>query len=318
MRESIGKDHPENRRRAEIRRREIIRLIEKEFVLSGTLGRTHFLDFLALYVERRVNSFGDGGTRTRSALRRIVQHLPSEIYLEDITTKDMEEARSKRLMEVSASSVNREVAALSGVFAAAVRWGRIDKNPCKNLPRIRANVERDRVLAKGEVKDLQGQCGDWLLQFVRIALATGMRREEIARTKWRDYDCTRKTLLIPRTKPGKSRVIPINKKAADAFEKLKRRSAGSRWVVPGRDSHISVSQMSKLLYEAVLGARLEEVGWHTFRHTWATRLGQSGTVSMRTLQKLGGWASLQMVEKYCHVSMEQMRAAMDGLDDDEE
>jgi len=42
-------------------------------------------------------------------------------------------------------------------------------------------------------------------------------------------------------------------------------------------------------------ARLDGVTWHGLRHTWASRLTMSG-VDPRTLQTLGGWRSLVMVD----------------------
>jgi site-specific recombinase XerD len=59
-------------------------------------------------------------------------------------------------------------------------------------------------------------------------------------------------------------------------------------------------------------ARLEGVSWHGLRHTWASRLTMKG-VDPRTLQTLGGWRSLVIVERYSHLSPDHLRRAVEKL-----
>ena len=48
-------------------------------------------------------------------------------------------------------------------------------------------------------------------------------------------------------------------------------------------------------------ASLSDVTPHTLRHTFATRLIENG-VDLRTVQELGGWSQIKMLERYGHVS----------------
>lgn len=48
-------------------------------------------------------------------------------------------------------------------------------------------------------------------------------------------------------------------------------------------------------------AKLSGVTPHTLRHTSASRLVMAG-VDLRTVQELGGWKELKMVERYSHLS----------------
>ncbi|WP_215852633.1 tyrosine-type recombinase/integrase [Acidithiobacillus ferrooxidans] len=41
--------------------------------------------------------------------------------------------------------------------------------------------------------------------------------------------------------------------------------------------------------------------WHGLRHTWASWHVQAGT-PLAVLKGLGGWASLEMVQRYAHLS----------------
>jgi integrase len=51
---------------------------------------------------------------------------------------------------------------------------------------------------------------------------------------------------------------------------------------------------------------------HDLRHTWASRLVMGG-VDLVTLQQMGGWSSLSMVQRYAHVSPGHRRAAINRL-----
>ena len=59
-------------------------------------------------------------------------------------------------------------------------------------------------------------------------------------------------------------------------------------------------------------SRLERYVWHCNRHTFASRLVMAG-VDLRTVQELGGWRSLAMVQKYAHLAPEHRLAAVEAL-----
>ena len=47
--------------------------------------------------------------------------------------------------------------------------------------------------------------------------------------------------------------------------------------------------------------------FHDFRHTWATRHVMSGT-PLPMVQKLAGWSSMKMLERYTHLNAVDMRS----------
>ena len=57
---------------------------------------------------------------------------------------------------------------------------------------------------------------------------------------------------------------------------------------------------------------LEGYTWHGNRHTFASRLVMAG-VDLRTVQQLGGWQSLAMVQRYAHLAPDHLRAAVERL-----
>ena len=67
-------------------------------------------------------------------------------------------------------------------------------------------------------------------------------------------------------------------------------------------------------WEAALKrAEIEDFRWHDLRHTWATWQREQGTPTYE-LQRLGGWRSQAMVERYAHVGQPMLAHAAKRLD----
>jgi integrase len=60
------------------------------------------------------------------------------------------------------------------------------------------------------------------------------------------------------------------------------------------------------------GSRLVGYTWHCNRHTFASRLVMAG-VDPRTVQVLGGWRTLAMVQRYSHLAPAHLREAVERL-----
>ncbi|MGZ5795870.1 MAG: tyrosine-type recombinase/integrase [Caldimonas sp.] len=70
---------------------------------------------------------------------------------------------------------------------------------------------------------------------------------------------------------------------------------------------------TKAFKAALQRAGIEDVEWHDLRHIFATRHGQPGTPTHK-LQRLGGWKTGAMVERYAHVAPEALQGAANRLD----
>lgn len=78
----------------------------------------------------------------------------------------------------------------------------------------------------------------------------------------------------------------------------------------------TVRQTGSTAWEnACARAGLKEFRWHDLRHTWASWHIQDGT-PLHVLQELGGWESVEMVQKYAHLSVDHLAGFVqkrDGL-----
>ena len=59
-------------------------------------------------------------------------------------------------------------------------------------------------------------------------------------------------------------------------------------------------------------SKLDGYTWHSNRHTFASRLVMAG-VDLRTVQELGGWKTLNMVQRYSHLAPSHLQAAVERL-----
>jgi integrase len=68
---------------------------------------------------------------------------------------------------------------------------------------------------------------------------------------------------------------------------------------------------------ALKGAGKDAIGldgytWHCNRHTFASRPVMAG-VDLRTVQDLGGWRTVRMVQRYAHLVSDHLQAAVERL-----
>jgi integrase len=70
---------------------------------------------------------------------------------------------------------------------------------------------------------------------------------------------------------------------------------------------------TKAFKAALQRAGIEDFKWHDLRHTFATWHRQAGTPT-HELQRLGGWKTGAMVERYAHLAPEALQGAANRLD----
>ncbi|MGF6511017.1 integrase [Paraburkholderia sp. 32] len=57
--------------------------------------------------------------------------------------------------------------------------------------------------------------------------------------------------------------------------------------------------------KALKRAGIRDCRWHDLRHTWASWHVQRGT-PLQVLKELGGWETLEMVQRYAHLSADHL------------
>jgi integrase len=104
--------------------------------------------------------------------------------------------------------------------------------------------------------------------------------------------------------------VPLND---DAYEVLARRlSGGKEWAFTrqrsARHEPRRVSRHDPAMFaRACQAVGIRDFHWHDLRHTWASWHVQARTPLM-VLKELGGWETIQMVQKYAHLAPSHLAA----------
>ena len=106
------------------------------------------------------------------------------------------------------------------------------------------------------------------------------------------------------TKTQKTREVPISSKLRAMLEAVELPSSG--YLFPGRSGDRPVTRQAcdLALRRACDYLGLKGFSTHSNRRTFATRLDRAG-VRLKTIQSLGGWESMQALQRYLDVSEEE-------------
>jgi Phage integrase family len=79
------------------------------------------------------------------------------------------------------------------------------------------------------------------------------------------------------------------------------------------DATLTIRDRSRFDDDPKIEVGIENFRWHDLRHTWASWHVQNGT-SLYDLKNLGGWAGMQMVERYAHMTHERVAKVAGNID----
>jgi integrase len=162
----------------------------------------------------------------RIILNAFLRRPICSLRLSGLRTADFAAYRDQRLQQIKPSSLARELTPIKHLFEVARKeWGLpIRENPLASLSITGIDAKRERRLREGELARLlaaaESSRNPFLVPIILFALVTGMRRGEILAMKWTDIDRSAPALLIPSTKNGHARVIPLIPEAIHILDGL--------------------------------------------------------------------------------------------------
>ena len=250
------------------------------------------------------------GMRLHSITSQVIDNVKSQLY-EPKTVRRNGVDLSKTL---SQQSVLHYLKFLRHVLNLAVRDGKLSRNPFAQVQMPNPSSGRLRFLTLDEERKLLAAIGPYYAPWVRFAILTGLRRGEQFQLKWADVDFERKVLTIRTTKAGRVQYLLLNE---EAFAILKGLTSwkDSTWVFPSQNkgSHFDPSNFFHRVYTpAVKRAGLEDVNWHTLRHTFASRIAMSGGTE-RDIAECLRHSSTALVKRYVHLSPTHLRGVMEKV-----
>ena len=262
--------------------------------------------------ERDVSSKKKSAGRERSTISVWRASPLGERFLASIRGKDIADAvRGMEAQGLAPNSIRIRLALLSHLFnVARTAWGMeslgnpvdLVKGQRPKLPggRTRRLVgdEQARLMATAQAYDSTPHAGGNVGPIITWAIETAMRRGEIAAMCWEHLDRRARVLLIPETKTGTPRRVPLSTAALAVLDGLPRRIDGRVWGMRPD----SISQAFERVCKV---AGIDGLTFHDLRHEATSRLFEKG-LNPRQVAAITGHKTLQMLKRYTHLRAEDL------------
>jgi integrase len=238
----------------------------------------------------------------------------------------------KRLKTCSASTVRVAHQILCGFFSWCVEQGALAASPMLKVTPPRKDKTERKALTEEEIRRLLDHVADQPLVglAVRIALATGLRRGEIAALTWGDLDLSTGKLFVTKaivrvggcervTKPKTASAVRVVSLPASLLGELRAISRGPTEpiLLSAQGGRPSLAHLSRSVGAAMTAVGLGD-GYclHSARHSHATALLRKKMPVKAVSQRLGHSDVTTTLRTYAHVfetDDEDLAEAMEGL-----
>jgi len=193
------------------------------------------------------------------------------------------------------------------------------ENPCARFKPLKDQSAKARKKPPTYTKDELGRifnaCKEGEKTIFATLLLTGLREQELYFLSWQDVNLSSGTIKVnPKPKEGFSpkdyeeRVIPI---PVGLVKRLKNLPRVTEWVFPNTQGR-RTSHLLRRLKDIATKAKVENATLHKFRHTYATRLLESGA-DIVTVQCLLGHSDIETTRQYLNPDEDLKRKAVNRL-----
>jgi integrase/recombinase XerD len=177
----------------------------------------------------------------------------------------------------------------------------------KKLPIVLSREEMLRILLA--TPNLKHRC------ILAMLYGSGLRISELINLKIADIDFARKQVFIRRAKRRKDRVVVLSEKIYGLLNDYLQTYKPDTYLFNGQDGlQYTAGSVRQFLARSVKAAGISKrVTPHTFRHTYATHLLESG-VNLKYVQELLGHTRPETTQIYLHITKKQLLAVGSPLD----
>ena len=316
------------------------------FVSRNEAEATSFAIALELYA-KEVSSKKRSSASELSRIQAMQRHPLAPRSLASIRGSDMATYRDKRLEEgMAPSTVRRELALISHVFTIARKEWRMESlsNPVELIRQPSVDDARQRRILSADVwtcKDGKLVCEHLdelemisrhsrsaeLPKIVAFAVETAMRRSEITSLLCANVSLDKRAALLPMTKNGSARGVPLSSKAVEILKSLAERDDGHcfksrpdsitkafadaindarRAYAEGLSLHLKQKKFSldKIDKRISDDPFLMDLRFHDLRHEATSRLAE--IFPLHELTKITGHLDTRMLMRYYHPRTEDL------------
>ena len=240
-----------------------------------------------------------------------------KLRLSEIHQQDVAKWLAEKLAEgLAPATVEKLRVTFGRSFELAMQWNipGVVKNPTRNIPRRPINNARERFLSADEAQRLQAAVArsknPQLKWIVGLLLLTGARVSELLQAEWRNVDVERRSWLIPTSKTGKPRHVPLSQAAIDIIGQLPRFD-GCPYLLPNPETKRPYTDIKHPWSTARRAAGLPGLRIHDLRHSAASFMINAG-IDLFAVGRVLGHANHASTMRYSHLAQDTLLAAVEA------
>jgi integrase len=315
--------HTDDKSLAETFRSKIeVDIAEDKFLDKDRSGRYTLGQLLTVYLAEKT------GKNTKTYVSNLLKVFRDKTPLNKIEPL-VANYKNTRLKDdkKSAQTVLHELNVLTAAFKMAVKKKWLRVNPLADIEKPKVKNEVIRYLSEEEEARLmpaaEGLLNNQLQDIITLALHTGMRLGEILRLQWSDIELRfRRTITIVQSKTDTPKTIPLTDTLFNLLQqKNKSRKEGYVFYISSTNSETNEIEETKISHSYLQAnwwrardkAGIKNFRFHDLRHTFATRLVQSG-VDLYSVSKLLGHKDISTSQRYAHHSVDMLQKHIKALD----
>ena len=230
---------------------------------------------------------------------------------------------------LSANTVNLIIAVIQSSMETAHSIGLTDEYKMDKIKRPRMQEKQIACFSPSEQKIIEQAVltdkRDKMIGIL-ICLYTGLRVGELLALEWADIDFSKNELKVSKTcyDKGRSRittapkttssvrVIPIPKQLVPIL-KQRKKQCKSQYVISENGTYISIRSYQRSFELLLKRLGILHQGFHSLRHTFATRALECG-MDVKTLSEILGHKNATVtLNRYAHSLMDHKRDMMNRL-----
>jgi integrase/recombinase XerD len=257
------------------------------------------------------------------SIGHLLDHL-ADVKVHELGSADLARFENARLASgAQSSTVRRDFACLSSVFARAEEWEWVVHNPVRPYLRsrsrsgLRESDPRTRYLSLEEERRILSAATTKVRAAIHFAIDTGLRKEEQFSLLRSDVDLAAREIVIRGsvTKSGKTRRVPLLERSYDMVRMQLRSFNGSQHLFATNKGN-RYSRESPTMYEALQKACRragikEHVAWHDLRRTCGCRLLQDYGLDYAKVCQWLGHSDVRVTQKhYAFLEVQHLHRAV--------